>query len=192
MSTFDSTSLKTTFAINDIFREISISSFDFSKANEGNKDIKDINLNSSILEDYSTTSSGLPKGPNAETLIPQEIATQPAVIDKKKTGHLLAKKIQARIKEKVVHLDKALDTYGIIDQIDYTDKNRLISARIYDIHDHSFIDEISFESNEFSKSDRKKLIENAIFYWYVGLERNILGNERRVSEFRLRRVFAEK
>ena len=107
---------------------------------------------------------------------------------KNRTQH---KKLKARLKEKITFLEKALDTYGIIDKIVNMKSNKEIHARVYDINSHEFIDEITFSSDEFSKSDQQKLVENAIFYWYVGMEKTLFGQEKRVSEFRLRRIFKQ-
>lgn len=91
---------------------------------------------------------------------------------------------------KTVNLTKHLDSYGVIDNISKTKENDIyeIYARIYDMDDDEFIDEISFLSSEFSLSDRKRINENAVFYWHVGVEKNIFGQEKHVSEFRLRRI----
>ena len=107
---------------------------------------------------------------------------------KNRTQH---KKLKARLKEKITFLEKALDTYGIIDKIVNMKSNKEIHARVYDINSHEFIEEITFSSDEFSKSDQQKLVENAIFYWYVGMEKTLFGQEKRVSEFRLRRIFKQ-
>lgn len=171
-------------------QNISKSSIDFIKNDD--KSSEDDNFDNSILDNYSLTLDGNSKNIIAGTRIPQAITTQPTELERKKTDQGLLKKFRARVREKIVSLEKALDTYGVIDEIIYSGQERIISARIYDIYDHGFIDEIKFNSNEFSKSDREKIIENAIFYWFVGVEINLLGNEHRVSEFRLRRVFTEK
>lgn len=99
-------------------------------------------------------------------------------------------KANSFLSSKTVTLKKHLDAYGVIDTIVQDDKDNgiKISARIYNIVDHEFVDEIIFLSKEFSESDQRKLVENAIFYWHVGVEKNIFGREKHVSEFRLRRV----
>ncbi|MDW9205211.1 hypothetical protein SE956_24075 [Escherichia coli] len=58
--------------------------------------------------------------------------------------------------------------------------NKEIHARVYDINSHEFIDEITFSSDEFSKSDQQKLVENAIFYWYVGMEKLYLDKKKSI------------
>ncbi len=123
------------------------------------------------------------------TRVAEVISTQPTFLDKRKEEKSALRKLQARIKEKTVSLEKALDAYGVIDNLIRTGRDCEIHARIYDLENHDIIDEITFSSNEFSKSDQQKLVENAIFYWYVGVEKSLMGQERRVSEFRLRRVF---
>ncbi|PWV99573.1 hypothetical protein [Mangrovibacter plantisponsor] len=124
-----------------------------------------------------------------ETNIAGIALIQPDTPIKKKNEHSSWKKSLARKKEKTVSLHKILDAYGIIDEITKKDKSYEIRARIYDIENHEMIDDIVFSSLEFTKSDQQKIVENAIFYWHVGKERTIFGQERRVSEFRLRRVF---
>lgn len=149
-----------------------------------------------VLIDYSKTSEVFDTIPEGKLLSPEttkvaEItSTQPTFIEKRKE-RLTLKKLQARIKEKTVSLEKALDAYGVIDNLIKKNNNYdyNIHARIYDLNNHDLLDEISFSSSEFSKSDQRKLVENAIFYWYVGIEKSLMGQERRVSEFRLRRVF---
>lgn len=105
-------------------------------------------------------------------------------------SRLEAAKIKANtfLSSKTVTLTKHLDAYGVIDSIIKDKKDNKISARIYNIADHEFVDEVIFLSKEFSESDQRKLVENAIFYWHVGVEKNIFGREKHVSEFRLRRV----
>ncbi len=127
--------------------------------------------------------------PVSNTRVTEIIATQPNLIDKKKQEKSALRKLQARIKEKTVSLEKALDAYGVIDNLVRAENEYEIHARIYDLENHEILDEITFSSSEFSKSDQQKLVENAIFYWYVGIEKSLMGQERRVSEFRLRRVF---
>ncbi len=193
MSTIDVVASKTSLTPYDISKEISKSSSEFLKNVNNNKEEDKSDLGSSILDNYSITLETHSKIMEPRTTrIPQAITTQPTEFEKKKQGSAFVKKVRARINEKIVFLEKAIDTYGIIDDIIYDGGNSIISARIYDLHDHTFIDEISFDSKEFSKSDRTKLMENAIFYWFVGVEKNIFGNEHRVSEFRLRRIFTEK
>lgn len=94
------------------------------------------------------------------------------------------------LSSKTISLTKHLDSYGVIDNISKTKEHGIyeIYARIYDMSDDEFIDEISFLSSEFTPSDRKRINENAVFYWHVGVEKNIFGQEKHVSEFRLRRI----
>ncbi|EFH6196521.1 TPA: hypothetical protein ORS32_000697 [Escherichia coli] len=126
--------------------------------------------------------------------LPSNITTAPNSLDDGLTlkSKLDAAKVKATnfLNAKTVTLTKHLDAYGVIDSIDYNKKKQEIniSARIYNILDHEFVDEITFLGSEFSISDQKKLVENAIFYWHVGIEKNIFGREKHVSEFRLRRV----
>lgn len=115
--------------------------------------------------------------------------TQPIPPKSKKENHSIWKKIQARTKEKTITLQKIIDAYGVINSITKKHEEYEVNARIYDLINHEMIDEITFSANEFTRSDRRKLVENAIFYWHVGKEKSIFGQERRVSEFRLRRVF---
>lgn len=151
--------------------------------------------NKVTLSDYSNTYKHLfisqQKSLNLDltTKIAEITATQPTISSQKKKETFTLKKLKARIKEKTVSLEKALDSYGVIDHISKAGKFYEIQARIYDLESHDLLNEISFSSEEFSASDRKKLVESAIFYWYVGMERSLLGQERRVSEFRLRRIY---
>lgn len=125
----------------------------------------------------------------AETQIPEITTTQPVVGKTKSQSRAVLRKIQARAKEKIVSLEKVLDAYGVIDNLKINNSEYEVHARIYNLSNHEILDEIVFSSCEFSVSDRQKLVENAVFYWYVGMERTLFGQERRVSEFRLRRVF---
>ncbi|EPB4339411.1 hypothetical protein QNZ44_003468 [Enterobacter kobei] len=172
---------------------------------EGNIEriVKSLNINNeplhrTILEEFSQTleknkvnnhfsSTGL----TYSTSIAEITISQPQASERKKTtaSSDFYKKLKARAKEKITFLDKALDAYGVIDEVTYCKNHKEIHARVYDISSHEIIDEITFSSDEFSKSDQKRLVESAIFYWYVGVERTLLGQEKRVSEFRLRRVF---
>lgn len=157
-------------------------------------------LNRTNLENYSQTieqeqilNVAVGNGMAYSTRVAEISVTQPQSIDRKKTQtNNFYKKLKARAKEKITFLDKALDTYGIIDEVISSKNYKEIHARIYDINSHEIIDEISFSAEEFSKSDQKRLVESAIFYWYVGMERTLLGQEKRVSEFRLRRIFNQK
>ncbi len=99
------------------------------------------------------------------------------------------KKVRKALSVKTATLTKYLDAYGVIHSIDVINRYKTnINARIYDVANNKFIDDISFESTEFSNSDQQKLVENAIFYWHVGCEVSFTGKKRDVSEFRLRRV----
>ncbi len=157
-------------------------------------------LNRINLENYSQTieqeqilNVAVGNGMPYSTRVAEISTTQPQSIDRKKIQtNSFYKRLKARAKEKITFLDKALDTYGVIDEVISFRNHKEIHARIYDIDSHEIIDEISFSSEEFSKSDQKRLVESAIFYWYVGMERTLLGQEKRVSEFRLRRIFNQK
>ncbi|WP_334141286.1 hypothetical protein [Atlantibacter hermannii] len=154
-------------------------------------------LNKTSLENYSQTleietnlKSAEVHGMPYTTRVVEISVIQPQGLEHKKPiSENIYKKLKARAKEKITFLEKALDTYGVIDEVIYLKTHKEIHARIYDINSHEIIDEISFSSDEFSKSDQRRLVESAIFYWYVGVERTLLGQEKRVSEFRLRRIF---
>ncbi|HDX8776507.1 hypothetical protein WNJ68_19725 [Klebsiella grimontii] len=149
-----------------------------------------LEVHSQTLEIEKCANRVFPSEPLHSTRVAEISTTQPQSFGRKKThDNELYKKFKARAKEKITYLEKALDTYGVIDEVKLLKSHKEIHARIYDINSHEIIDEISFSSEEFSKSDQKRLVESAIFYWYVGLERTIFGQEKRVSEFRLRRVF---
>lgn len=176
-----------------------------STKNEGNiaKIVKNLKINNepihkTILENFSQTleinkniTYCSSVGITYSTNIAEITISQPQIPERKKTSasNEFYRKFKARAKEKITFLEKALDAYGVIDEVTNCKNHKEIHARIYDISSHEIIDEISFSSDEFSKSDQKRLVESAIFYWYVGVERTLLGQEKRVSEFRLRRVF---
>lgn len=176
-----------------------------STKNEGNiaKIVKNLKINNepihkTILENFSQTleinkniTYCSSVGITYSTNIAEITISQPQIPERKKTSasNEFYRKFKARAKEKITFLEKALDAYGVIDEVTICKNHKEIHARIYDISSHEIIDEISFSSDEFSKSDQKRLVESAIFYWYVGVERTLLGQEKRVSEFRLRRVF---
>lgn len=146
---------------------------------------------SQTLEKVKIDNNFSSSGFTYSTSIAEITISQPKSSDKKRNSASsdFYRKLKARAKEKITFLDKALDAYGVIDEIISCKNHKELHARIYDISSHEIIDEISFSSDEFSKSDQKRLVESAIFYWYVGVERTLLGQEKRVSEFRLRRVF---
>ncbi len=109
-------------------------------------------------------------------------------IEKGKKGEFY-RRVQQALAIKTATLTKYLDAYGVIHSFEKINRYRTtINARIYDVVNNEFIDDISFDSTEFSESDQKKLVENAIFYWHVGCEITFTGKKRDVSEFRLRRV----
>ena len=161
-----------------------------------NHDISKERINKTNLENYSQTvetkqsiKDNFSNINNLSTRVAEIYTTQAKTINK---DNDLYKKLKARVKEKITFLDKALDTYGVIDNIISSNSNKEVQARIYNIISHEIIDEITFSAEEFSKSDQKRLVESAIFYWYVGVERTLFGQEKRVSEFRLRRIFNQK
>lgn len=72
-----------------------------------------------------------------------------------------------------------LHSYGVIDRLD----NNKVSARLYNIKDDEFIDEIEFDITEFPKEHLKYVQKNAVFYFSVG---EIRGKS--YSNFRMRRM----
>lgn len=72
-----------------------------------------------------------------------------------------------------------LHSYGVIDSIN---KNK-VSARLYDMKDDEFIDEIDFDITEFPKEHLKYVQENTVFYFSVG---EIRGKS--YSNFRMRLI----
>lgn len=72
-----------------------------------------------------------------------------------------------------------LYSYGVINKIE----NELILARIYNMKDDEFIDEVEFNINEFPKEQIQFAVENVIFYFSVG---EIRGKP--YSNFRIRKI----
>lgn len=64
--------------------------------------------------------------------------------------------------------DFKYEFWGAIDKIE----NNKISARIYNLSDHEFVDEITFDIFEFSKEEQSMVHENVIFFWTVGKKQN--------------------
>jgi len=124
------------------------------------------------------------------TRIP-EITSQPSLVDKKSDKGFF-RKFLSSAQTKTVSIEKVLDAYGVVDELIKNNDHYDVYARVYDLTSHEILDEITFSSIEFSKSDQKLLIENAIFYWFVGMENTKSGQRRRVSEFRLRRIYSPK
>lgn len=69
--------------------------------------------------------------------------------------------------------------WGAIDKIE----NNKISARIYNLSDHEFVDEITFDISEFSKEEQSMANENVIFLWTVGKKQN-----KHYSIFKIKKV----
>ena len=68
-----------------------------------------------------------------------------------------------------------------------------VSCVLRDLTDESRPDEMAeVYVEEFSKYDRPRLREGAIFYWSIGHETSAAGQVRRISEFRMRRTLAIK
>lgn len=84
-----------------------------------------------------------------------------------------------------------LDAYGVIDKITPINDDNIyeIHARIYNIIDNEFIDEIIFLSNEFSITDRSLIMKNAIFQWNVYVEKYDNGENEYFSKFEIKRQF---
>lgn len=72
-----------------------------------------------------------------------------------------------------------LHSYGVIDHIN----NNKVSARLYNMKDDEFIDEIEFDITEFPKEHLKYVQENTVFYFSVG---EIRGKS--YSNFRIKRT----
>ena len=69
--------------------------------------------------------------------------------------------------------------YGVIDKI----IGEEIHARIYQISDHEFVDEITFNIDEFSKEDRIRITLNVVFLWNIGCRQN-----KHYSTFKIKRI----
>lgn len=69
--------------------------------------------------------------------------------------------------------------YGVIHKFN----EKECYARLYSRTTNELVDDISFETNEFSIEDRKDLIENVIFYWDIGSV-----NGESYSIFKLKRI----
>jgi hypothetical protein len=108
------------------------------------------------------------------------------------TANKIDKKIRNLLANKATTFEKQLESYGVVDAINLVKGKRIVSARIYDQDTDEILDNIDFEAKEFTPSDQKLLVENAVFYWRVGLDRNLIGGHRNVSEFRIRRRITRK
>ncbi|MCR1304586.1 MULTISPECIES: hypothetical protein [unclassified Enterobacter] len=182
----DNSSISTRTTIAQDFNEV-VNINNFSKSASKNEAFfsvieKDIlKINSEIIEpDVSNNDLG-----NIQTHINGGI-TLKSLLDKAQI------KSDKFLSTKTISLTKHLDSYGVVDSIisneNRKNSSKTIHARIYDVSSNEFIDEISFLSDEFSLSDQSKLVENCVFYWHVGVEKNIFGSERNISEFRLKRT----
>ena len=72
---------------------------------------------------------------------------------------MLKQKEVARQKDKDFHQE----FYGVIDKLE----DEIIHARIYTMDDE-FFDDITFNKNELTEQERKRLVENIVFFWNVG------------------------
>jgi hypothetical protein len=75
--------------------------------------------------------------------------------------------------------DFKYEFWGVIDKIE----NNNISARIYNLNDHEFVDEITFDISEFLKEEQEFVNENIVFLWTVEKKQN-----KHSSIFKIKRV----